>query len=219
MIGFTGLDFGSFGTDEIELFIFANTNDPVTFQIWEGEPEKEGSCLLSDCFYHKPPKWMVFQEQSYRLCQRVRGNAQIYLATNDGFQLRGIRFLKQEKAYARLYAGECDRIYGDAYECRDLRIEKIGNNVTLEFIDLDFGEKGADQITLCCHSTQKLNPIQIRFTMETGSSIQVVEVKESTDYGEQKFVLETLKGKGKLELIFLPGSCFDLEWLQFQKLK
>ena len=219
VIGFTGLDFGNFGTDEIELFIFANTNDPITFQIWEGEPEKEGSCLLSDCFYHKPPKWMVFQEQSYQLCRRIKGNAQIYLATGDEFQLRGIRFKKLEKAYARLYAGECDCIYGDAFERSDRKIERIGNNVTLEFTDLDFGERGADRITLCCHSDQKLNPVQIRFTTEEESIVQAVEVKESMDYGEQTFKLETLKGKGKLELIFLPGSCFDLEWLQFQYLK
>ena len=158
---------------------------------------------------------MVFQEQSYQLCRRISGNARIYLATGDEFQLRGIRFKKLEKAYERLYAGECDRIYGDAFERRDRKIERIGNNVTLEFTDLDFGERGADRITLCCHSNQKLNPIQIRFTTKEGSFVQAVEAKESMDYGEQTFKLETLKGKGKLELIFLPGSCFDLEWLQF----
>lgn len=216
VIGFTGLDFGDFGTEEIELFIFANTNDPVTFQVWEGEPGREGSRLLSDCFYHKPPKWMVFQEQSYPLSRRVRGNAPVYLATRDAFQLRGIRFQRQEKAYARLYAGECGRVYGDAYERRDLKIEQIGNNVTLEFTDLDFGEKGARQITLCCRSHQKLNPIQIRFTGEKGSIVQAVDAEESADYGEQVFDLEPLEGEGKLELIFLPGSRFDLEWIQLQ---
>lgn len=181
-----------------------------------GEPEKEGSRLLSDCFYHKPPRWMVFQEQSYQLSHRVRGNAPIYLATRDAFQLRGIRFQKQEKAYSCLYAGECDRIYGDTYERRELKIEKIGNNVTLEFTDLDFGEKGARQITVCCRSHQKLNPIQIRFTGEKGSIVRAVDAEKSDDYGEQTFALEPLRGKGKLELIFLPGSCFDLEWIQLQ---
>lgn len=217
IIGFTGLDFGDFGTDEIVLPIFANTNDPVTFQIWQGKPEEEGSELLADCFYHKPPMWMVFQEQSYQLKHRIKGNIPIYIATDCGFQLRGIYFTKREKAYALLNAAECDRIYGDAYEMNQSRVEKIGNNVTLEYSDMDFGEQGSSEVTFCYRSDQTLNPVQIRFISDAGSSIQVVEADQRADYGEQSFVIEKLQGKGKLEFIFLPGSCFDLYWFCFKK--
>ncbi len=216
LAGFTSLDFGEFGAEEITLPIFANTNNPVTFKIWEGDPRQEGSVLLADCFYFKPPKWMVFQEETYRLSRRVKGNAQIYITTGHNFQLRGIRFHKSEKAYALLKAAECDRIYGDAYEINGDRIEKIGNNVTLEFHDMDFGQQGAAKITINYRSSLELNPIQIRFTGEAAGSIQVVEADPREDYGEQTFEIETLKGKGKLEFIFLPGSCFDFGWFCFE---
>lgn len=214
-IGFTGIDFGSYGSDEITLSVFANTNDPVTFRIWEGKPGQQGSELLADCFYHKPPKWMVFQEQSYKLKKRIKGKTALYLATEDGFQLKGICFKKQERAYARLQAAECDCIYGDAYEIGQERVEKIGNNVSLVFEDMDFGEKGTDTVILNCRSYQGLNPIQIRFAGETESSVQMIEAKESHEYGQQEFKLEKLKGKGTLSFIFLPGSCFDFNWFQF----
>lgn len=216
-IGFTSLDFGEFGTDEITLSIFANTNHPVTFTIWEGKPKEEGSVLLADCFYFKPPEWMVFKEETYRLSKRIKGNAQIYIHTAYGFQLRGIYFTRQQKAYAVLKAASCDRIYGDAYKQREERIEEIGNNVTLEFEDMDFGQQGTQELTLCYRSMQELNPVQLRFTNENGTSIQVVEADIRKEYGEQGFQIEPLTGKGKLEFIFLPGSCFDLDWFCFKK--
>lgn len=216
-IGFTGIDFGSYGSDEITLSIFANTNDPVTFRIWEGDPKEQGSELLADCFYHKPPKWMVFQEQSYKLKKRIQQKAILYLATDDSFQLKGIRFEKQEKAYARLLAAECDCIYGDSYEMKEEKVEKIGNNVSLVFEHMDFGEKGAGTITISCRSYQKLNPIQIRFAGDMGSSVQMIEAEASHEYGLQTFKLEKLKGKGTLSFIFLPGSCFDFDWFQFEE--
>ncbi len=216
-IGFTSLDFGSFGTDEIVLPIFANTNNPVTFQIWEGSPKEKGSELLADCFYFKPPQWMVFQEETYKLSRRVKGNAQLYLTTGHNFQLRGIRFNRSEKAYALLKASECDCIYGDAYKRYEDRIEGIGNNVTLEFHDMDFGEQGADAVVINYRSGLELNPIQIRFTGADAGSIQVVEAGRREEYGEWTFPIDTLKGKGKLEFIFLPGSCFDFKWFRFKK--
>lgn len=215
VVGYTNIDFGDFGTDEIVFPIFANTNDAVTFQVWEGNPKETGSVLLADCFYHKPPEWMVFKEQSYKLKKRLKGNTPLYIATDCSFQLRGIYFIKQEKAYVRLEAAECDTIYGDAYEINQGKVEKIGNNVSLIFKQLDFGKQGAGKVILNCRSYQSLNPVQIRFAGDMGSSIQVVEAAESHEYGEQAFEIEKLKGKGDLSLIFLPGSCFDLNWFQF----
>lgn len=217
IVGFTGLDFGDFGSDTISLPIFANTSDPITFRLFRGHPKEEGSELVADCVYQKPSKWMVFQEQSYRLKRRMKGNDSLYIATRDGFQLRGISFVKQEKAFSYLGAADCDRIYGDAYERLEKRIEKIGNNVTLEYRNMDFGTEGAGRITLCCRSFQELNPLQLRFTTERGTDIQVVEVQKSPEYGEQTFSIERLSGKGELALVFLPGSCFDLEGFVFQK--
>lgn len=215
VIGFTGLFFGEEGADSINLSIFANTNDAVTFAIWEGKPEEEGSILLTDCYYHKPPTWMVFKDQSYPLAKTVRGNAPIYIATADSFQLRHICFGRREKAYALLQAAECDKIYGDAYQIKDGRVEEIGNNVTLIFENMDFGDKGADRAVLCYRTDLSMNPVQIRFASEGGSSVQILEAAGQKEYGEVIFEIEELKGRGEVNLIFLPGSRFDLESIRF----
>ncbi|MDE6021486.1 MAG: hypothetical protein K2H01_10900, partial [Ruminococcus sp.] len=85
------------------------------------------------------------------------------------------------------------------------------------FEHMDFGEKGAGTITISCRSYQKLNPVQIRFAGDMGSSVQMIEAEASHEYGLQTFKLEKLKGKGTLSFIFLPGSCFDFDWFQFEE--
>ena len=214
--GFNSLDFGDFGTEEITLPIFANTNDPVTFQIFEGDPRLEGSTLLADCFYHKKPEWMVFKEQSYRLAHRIKGNTPVYLATGSAFQLRGIYFTPMQKAFSLLNAAECDKIYGDSYQRQEKYVEQIGNNVSLEFHDMDFGTEGTCRITLFYRSELSLNPVQIRFEGQE-KSVQVVEAPMQKEYGERTFSLEEIRGKGNITFIFMPGSCFDFGWFRFKK--
>lgn len=215
VIGFEHVDFGDYGSDSIILPIFANTNDPVTFQIWEGMPKQEGSTLLADCFYHKPPRWMEFQEETYLLKKRLKGVTSLYFATGDAFVLRGFSVQKQEKAFSRLCASECSKIYGDAYTIKEERVEQIGNNVILEFEHMDFGEKGAEEIKICSRSELSMNPVQIRFTGDMGSSLQIVKPVGSREYQEQTFSIEPLKGAGKVEFVFLPGSSFDFWWFEF----
>lgn len=216
VIGFENVDFGSYGTNRLRLPVFANTNDPVQIRIWEGMPEKEGSVLLIDQPYHKKPEWMVFKDETYILPKRLKGISSLYIVTPDAFQLRGILCEKLDKAFEKLYAVECDRIYGDSFEKKAETVENIGNNVTLEFEDMDFGTEGTKQITLYCSTPLSVNPVQLRFTGNEGSSIQVLEVKQSSEYGEQSFQIEPLKGNGKVEFIFLPGSKFNFMWFQFK---
>ena len=217
VFGFTQVDFGEDGSDTITLLVFANTLDPVTIDIWEGRPGDEGSVHLGCFSYLKPLKWMVFQEETYHLSKRLTGVTSLYFSSPDGFHIRGFYFEKQSKAYIRLCAGEYTRIYGDSYELTENRVERIGNNVTLEFDNMDFGPEGADRLTIYSRSELKQNPVQLRFTKEEGSSIQVIEAAGSPEYGEQSFVIEPLKGRGKIEFIFLPGSKFDLWWFQFDR--
>ena len=70
--GFTHMDFGDYGTDKVTLPIFANTNDPVSVQIWEGLPGEEDSTCLFDGEYFKAPQWMVFQEETFTLSKRLK---------------------------------------------------------------------------------------------------------------------------------------------------
>lgn len=215
MIGFDFIDFGDFGSDSITLPIFANTDNAVSLQIWDGNPSYPESSLLADIKYQKTPEWLVFQEETYHLNNRLKGIQSLYFVSTDEFQLRGFFFEKQYKGYGLLFASECTHIYGDTYDKKPKAIENIGNNVALAFEHMDFGENKAINIMICSRSRYEINPIQIRFTNESETNIQILEVPGSEDYAEQTFSIEPLSGEGNIEFIFLPGSQFDLQYFQF----
>ncbi len=215
--GFERLDFGDYGTNKVTLPIFANTNEPVSVQIWEGKPGAKGSDCLYDGIYHKPSRWMVFQPETYTLKKRLKGITSVYIATKDMYQLKGIVFEKQEKAFAKLSMADRTFFYGDSFTVNGDAIEKIGNNVTIGYENMNFGTEGAKKITIFSRSPLAKSPVQIRFKTEQGDSVQVVQVPGTKQYTEQTFEIETLAGNGTVEYIFLPGSNFDFAWFQFEQ--
>lgn len=232
IFGFERVDFGSCGTEEVTVYLFANTDHPVSLRIWDGYPGKEGSRLLVDGRYHKKPEWMVFQPESYRLPERLTGEGRLYFETEDTYQFKSFVFTEIMKAYEGIYAADCDRIYGDSYQKTDAAVEKIGNNVGIVFERLDLGIEGAERIAVKGRTSLPVQPIQIRWTAEASlpdtahmpehkhaQSIQMIEFEHAEEYEERIFAIETLCGRGTLEFIFLPGSCFDFMEFRFLKEK
>lgn len=232
IFGFERVDFGSCGTEEVTVYLFANTDHPVSLRIWDGYPGKEGSRLLVDGRYHKKPEWMVFQPESYRLPERLTGEGRLYFETEDTYQFKSFVFTEIMKAYEGIYAADCDRIYGDSYQKTDAAVEKIGNNVGIVFERLDLGIEGAERIAVKGRTSLPVQPIQIRWTADaslpdTGQtpehkhaqSIQMIEFEHAEEYEERIFAIETLCGRGTLEFIFLPGSSFDFMEFRFLKEK
>ncbi len=99
---------------------------------------------------------------------------------------------------------------------RDNAIENIGNNVVIEFEDMDFTSQGLRSIRLRGRSHTDKNTINILFTNEAGQTKQVIEFPHSSSYVEHEFDLEPLVGKYKVSFVFLPGSNFDFSWFQFK---
>jgi beta-galactosidase len=96
-------------------------------------------------------------------------------------------------------------------------ITDIGNNVTIEFNNMNFGENGPDKILLCGHSPIPVNTIHIRFFREDGLEVShMVEFPQSDDYQTLTFPIHEFTGKGNVNFIFMPGSKFDFDWFQFQ---
>ena len=71
-VGFKNIDFGSYGSDEITVPIFALTDDPYEIQIYEGMPEEDG-ILIGSFIYQKPKMWNVYQEETFHLKKRLKG--------------------------------------------------------------------------------------------------------------------------------------------------
>jgi beta-galactosidase len=97
-------------------------------------------------------------------------------------------------------------------------VEGIGNNVSLEFENIDFTNKGAGRLIICGRSHIDKNTINIRFDNIDGGSIQMVEFPKSVKYRECVFDLERITGIQKVTFIFLPGSNFDFGWFRFETL-
>ncbi len=212
---FSSVDFGEYGSDEITLPVFALSGDRYQIDIWAGTPYEEGSRLIDSVFYQKPSVWNVYQEQTYKLPERLRGMTDIGFVLFDKVHVKGFVFRRQEKAFGKLYAGEANAVYGDTFTRDGNIVRGIGNNVSVVFENMDFGERGAERVTVWGRTPLTANTIHIHFTDESGETVNRILEFAGNGGASQTFSIEKLTGKGKVELIFLPGSNLDLEAIQF----
>ncbi|MCL6458266.1 MAG: DUF4982 domain-containing protein [Gorillibacterium sp.] len=216
-IYFEKIDFGKDGSDKITLPIFSLDGDEFPIEIWEGLPGEENAAMLSRVTYQKPSRWNVYQEETYQLPKRLRGVTSLCFVLHRKIHLKGFQFSKALKAYERLNALDNNQIYGDSFTLTDEAIEDIGNNVSLVYKDMDFGEVGSKKLVICGHSPLDKNTLHILFSSPQGETKQLVEFAYSDDYCEREFALEPITGPQTVTFIFLPGSQFHLKWFQFQQ--
>jgi len=215
-VTYDDIDFGVFGSDEITLPIFELSNEPVQIEIWEGAPGDEGSELLDTVTYRVPSIWNTYQEQTYKLPRRLTGVTSISFVTEHKIHLKGFVFTKKEKAFEKLFVKENSSIYGDTFTVEEDAITGIGNNVTVVFEDMDFGEAGTTKVTICGKSRLPMNSIHIRFNTENGDVNEVAEFAGAEEYTERIFEVPKITGKTTVNFVFLPGCDFDFKWFRFE---
>lgn len=215
MAGFSRVDFGPDGSDEITLPIFALDGNRYELALYIGHPD-EGGELLCVLPYQKPSKWNVYQPQTYRLPRKLRGLQTLCFVMEKKIHLKGFSFTRQSRAWQRLNALEADHIYGDSFQRTAHGVEKIGNNVSLVFERMDF--ENAQQATLVVDGRTPLseNPITVRIQNEAGEEITELAAFQQGD-GEQRFPLHVLGGMCTVTFVFLPGCQFDFRTLQFER--
>lgn len=214
-VGFRNLDFGTYGSDEICLPVFALSGDAYEIKVYEGMPGEGHAELIGDFIYQKPSIWNTYQEETYRLSRRLKGVTDLCFAFYNKVHLKGFTFLEKNRAFEKLTAGECDSIYGDCFRKDGTTVREIGNNVTLEFHKMNFGETGARTITVCGSTPLEKNTIILRFVSSGEEKQQVLEFE-----GTEKcctFSIEPVFGVQDIRFVFLPGSNFDFEWFFFGK--
>ena len=215
VVTFGNIDFGPVGSDEITMPIFALTSEEYHIRIYEGVPGEEGCQLLADVVYQKPSIWNTYQEETYSLAKRVTGINTISVAVHQKIHLKGFVFKKLQKAWLSLNAAEADSVYGDTFTKEERAITGIGNNVTITYTEMDFGEEGTAGIRICGRAPESSNSLHIRFLQGEEESKQLVEFPMCGEYIEKEFSLTPVKGKWDVSFVFLPGSCFDLQSVQF----
>lgn len=216
VIGFERIDFGDFGSDEIILPIFALDGEQFPIEIWEGNPDDENASLLTVVTYQKPSIWNVYQEETYKLPKRLKGITTLSFVLNRKIHLKGFYFTFINKAYHQLSILDYTSLYGDSFTQTDSAIEDIGNNVSIVFDHMNFGENSFKKLTLYGHSPLDKNTIQIRFQGKEGEVTQLIEFEHSKDYVERTFELAPVTGEQTVTFVFLPGCQFDFKWFRFQ---
>jgi beta-galactosidase len=214
-IGFRDIDFGEYGSDEVTIPIFVLDNAAFPLEIWEGLPGEEGSEMLANVIYQKSSVWNTYQEETYNLSRRMKGVTTLCFVTYRKAHIKGFRFTYLHKAYQKLGANENDRIYGDSFKIVKDAVEEIGNNVTLEFDNMDFGAEGFRSIIICGRSHIEHNMIHIRFEGTESEILRIANFPYSEDYAEKEFIIDDVTGLQKVIFLFLPGSRFDFKWFRF----
>ncbi len=210
---FDNVDFGEYGSDEITIPIFSfDTCLPI--EVWEGSPE-DGTLLFSGN-YESSSWYNHYQSNTFKLSKRLSGLKTISIQLHTRLSINGFVFTRFEKAFGTLLATENNMINGDSYTVTETAINDIGNNVDIEFRNMDFGERGCSQIVLCGRSHIPTNTIHIRFSGEAGDVNQIVEFPGSDDVQELTFPLTPMYGMQKVNFIFLPGSKFDFKYFRFE---
>lgn len=215
IVGYQNIDFGSYGSDQITLPIFALDGEAYPIQIWEGIPEEDGSSLIADLIYKKPSKWNVYQEETYMLPRRLKGITTISFVLQDKIHIRGFSFEKPNRAFAINYARESDNIYGDDYQVLEDNTIHAGNNTSLEYKDMNFSDVGSSRLTIHGKSHIDKNSIIIATENHEGESRQIISFDISDESSTQTFEIDKIKGNLKVTFIFLPGSNFDFDWFRF----
>ena len=213
---YRNVEFGSFGTDEVTIPVFEFNGDAITFTFWDGVPHKEGSRIIGSGIYHKPSIWDTYQEQTFKIDRRLKGTCDFAIELTGKTNIKGFCFVRPQKAFAEVSVLDNDGLYGDTFTKEADAVTGIGNNVSLEFADMDFGTKGARVLHVYGRTPLDHNTIQVRFTGEQGESSIMAEFVHSDDYNWQSFEIPEVTGVTKVTFVFLPGCNFDFKSFRFE---
>ncbi|MBP5249092.1 MAG: DUF4982 domain-containing protein [Lachnospiraceae bacterium] len=213
---FSNIDFGSFGSDELTLWLFTFSGDVYDVELYEGDYTIESERRLIDVLhYSQPCDWNVYKPQTFKLSERLKGVKTLSLMTEHRLHVKGFEFTKFNKAFETINASDNDGISGDSFKVEDEWIRDIGNNVSVSFDGMDFGDEGTESLVIYGKTPLATMSIRLKFETEDGDNVQSFEVRGGAT--EHRITISRLKGKGKVSFIFLPGTKFDMHGFRFEK--
>ncbi len=212
--GFENIDFGEAGSDEITMPIFTLNSDAYPFKVYDGIPGQGGN-VIGEFVYQKPSIWNTYQPDTWKLEKPLKGICNLYFEFSDKMHVKGFSFKASEKAFMQLDAAAADEIYGDDFRIEGRSVLGIGNNVSIEFAGMDFGDEGTSKLTVRGRAPKDDNTIHVRFAGDAGEVKNIIEFRLSDEMNEQTFEFDKITGKQNVTFVFLPGSCFDFESFKF----
>ncbi len=216
MVGFRNVDFGDVGSDEIFLPVFALDGNLHNLHLWDGIPG-EGGELIAVLPYQKPSRWNVYQPETYQLPRRLTGLHTLCFSLTEKVHLKGFSFTQQSRAWLAQRALDADAVYGDSFVRQEDCIARIGNNVSLVYENMDFGDASCARLTIDGATPLPENPITIRFQNAEGETLTALAQFKGKQRDEQIFQVEVLPGVNTVTFVFLPGCQFDFHAFRFER--
>ncbi len=213
--GFTNVDFGPAGSDEITLPIFALNDELYRIKLWDGVPG-QGGRLIAELPYQKKSVWNTYQAETWRLPEALRGRHTLSFSLDRKIHLKGFSFTRQSRATRYSAAGDADQLYGDSYIKEGKAVRRIGNNVTITFRNMDFGPGGKYRLILDGGTELPVNTVSLRIVNELGETAVSTCGFKKSERDTQQFVVDAPKGLCEVSFVFLPGSRFDFYGFRFE---
>ncbi len=212
---YENLDFTKNAADQLKVWLFPLTQEPFHFQIWEGRPDK-GGVLLCEPLYDLGMKWNEYQELNVRLPRKLKDKINLCFVFSLKTHFKGFIFQRDPPAYQLISASQVNEIYGDSFTIAGEEVLRIGNNTTLVFGQMNFISTGTNAIEIVWRSGKSNNAAQLLFQNENGRLRSMLNLSEAADWQTVILPLEnTLKGCGKVSIVFLPGCAVDLASIRF----
>ena len=207
------VDLGDVGSSEVHVPIFS-FKDSLTLEILDGTYEA-GKCLFKG-EYNAKSIYNTYQENVFTLSEKLTGvhTLTFVFHTDDRISFEGFYFTKYLRAYSLIRATAFSNISGDSYNVEKEAITNIGNNVAIEYSDMDF-KNGLSAVKICGRSHNEKTSIHILFVEDEVKYREMVEIPFGTEYNTFEFNLPDIRTTGKINLVFLPGSNFDLKEFEF----
>lgn len=211
LVTYDRLNFGRDTSDEITIPVFSLDGGANRIRILSG-----GEVVL-DKIYDKPPIWNVYQEVTWKLDKPLTGVCDLSFETWDKLHLKGFEFTRYRRAFGDNNAVDADEIYGDTYTVKDGLVSGIGNNVSLVYKDMNFGDEKPSHVNISGRAVGEKNTIHILFDTDKGSTREILEVEATDDITDHTFDISNIEGDGTVTFVFLPGSNFDMKSFRFSK--
>lgn len=207
---FRRVDFGDVGSDTVNVTMMRYHNSELPFRIYD--ITGGGEVLLGEFFFVADHPWYTYSTRSYKLARRLTGVCDIRFEFTQALIFGGFRFHESDRAYETLNAVNCDVLYGDAFVREASAVTHIGNNVTVGFTNLDFGD-GAKTVTVRGMTRHERDTIELRI----GDEVTAVEFERSDEPYEVTVPVAGAVGTADVNVVFLPGCDFDLYSIRFER--
>lgn len=214
IVGYGKVDFGKYGSDSFYARIINwHSNDPFGFKLWSGKPFEKDSELLGSFTYQADFIWQTYINNDYTLDKPLCDVHDLYFEfekTDKRIDMGGFEFTPKLKAYQIINAADCDVIHGDTYDTENGSVKNIGNNVFLDFEDMDF-RFGTRSISVTGRTHHDNDSVHIRIVTDSADVTEILEFPYSDQPITVRKELPDIHGSGTVKFIFLPGCDFDFD--------